>query len=144
MRLRNTSFLPLALRVDEALVDIVDHIRGRSVERGGEVRHERGREARQQEADDARRDVLEHDRQHLLEVGVPATQLRHAKRQGEDRDARDHHVAREHEHERHHAVHQRRLARIARGQDALHIVVRRRPGQAGEHALEEHQAEDDR
>ncbi len=35
------------------------------------------------------------------------------------------------------------FARIARGENALHVVVRRGTGQAGQHALEKHQAEDD-
>jgi hypothetical protein len=98
----------------------------------------------EQEAHDANGNVLQHDRQNFFKVRfVHRLQLRHAERQRQHRDARDHHVTREHQHHVTMPFIRHASRGIARGENALHVVVRRGTGQTGQHALEEHQAEDD-
>ena len=134
---------PLAarLRVDVAPVDVVDEVGGRRVQGRRERRDECREQSRDDQAEDTGRRKLAHRRRQdaivvgdarrgdaeLVEIG-----------DGEDREAGDQQVADRHQHEGHEAAHHRRLARRARGEDLLHVVVGRGAGGADQHALEQH------
>ncbi len=133
-------------RIDVALVDVVDQVGRRRVDRRGKRGHERGEQAGEQQAQYPDRRELQHrGRQNVLEI-EPAADHQVEFLVVDDRqhrEAGDHQVTDRVERDRYEAAHHRRLARRAGRQDFLHVVVGSRPGGADQDALEQHHHEED-
>ena len=123
-----------------ALVDVVDEVRRRGVDRGRKVRHEGGQQAGDEEAQQAHghkpaQRIGKHQfKIHVGAHGADVVAEEHGRQHGEPDDEE---VARKGEYDVYPRAHHGGFARRLCREHALHIVVRRRACGGDQHALEE-------
>src|SRR6185369_15808119 len=128
------------VRIDVALVDVVNDVGRRCVDRGREVRHKGCEQTGYQEAEQAGWDkAIESVGENHLEVDVVThpTNVVAEEDKRENREAGDEEVAWEGQDDVNPGAHHAGFAGIFAGENALHVVVRRGTGEAHEDALEE-------
>jgi hypothetical protein len=124
-----------------APVDVVDEVGRRRVQGRRERRHEGREQSRDDQPEHAgRRELADRRRQDAVVVGSARRDDAEVVEIGDRKhgEAGDQQVTDRHQHDRHEAAHQRRLARRARGEDLLHVVVGGGAGGADQDALEQH------